>query len=69
MKKQTMLIKAVKTDAGYILIAENGDRPQEGFAHPTAAAAYADAAQMYPPNSVWRGNRVSGGYRIEIETD
>lgn len=68
MKKTTMIIKAVQNDDGkYYLLAENGDKPQEGYAYATKTEAYAAAASIYPANSEWHGRKLASGYRIEIE--
>lgn len=71
--KKTLLIKAVPYRRGgrkgYCLKTEDGEYPQEGdihFIHSSRASAYRDAAAMWPPNSVWRGRKVKGGYRINI---
>lgn len=64
---KTLIIKAVKTDKGYELIGSNGDKPQEGLAHKTRSAAYADAKLLWPANSVWQGQKIKSGYRIVID--
>jgi len=70
MTANTMLIKAEKTASGrYTLVAENGDKPQEGFEYDTEKLAYAAVSQLYPANSIWPGRRVPGGYRIDIEPE
>jgi hypothetical protein len=65
-RKEYMVIKAVKCAGGYELVADNGDRPQEGLAHKSAKLAYDDAALLWPSNSTWEGKRIPGGYRITI---
>jgi hypothetical protein len=65
--RKTMLIKAVRKDNGkWIMQAENGEFPQEGFEHDTRADVYADCALMYP-RYPWDGHKVSGGFRITIK--
>ena len=66
-RKEYMVIRAVKCDAGYELVADNGDRPQEGLTHKSAKDAYDDAALLWPSNSTWEGKRIPGGYRITIQ--
>jgi hypothetical protein len=65
-RKEYLVIRAVKGTGGYELVADNGDRPQEGLAHKSAKLAYDDAALLWPTNSVWEGKRIPGGYRITI---
>ena len=66
-KTNTMLIKAERTiDGKYILVAENEDHPLENYEHDTEKDAYAAAAKIFPANSIWRGRRVPGGFRIDL---
>ena len=65
--QKTMLIKAAATQDGYILLAENGDKPTERYEYKTPARAYAAAAQIWPAGSVWRGEMTQDGYRIVVE--
>lgn len=65
-RKEYLVIRAVKGTGGYELVADNGDRPQEGLAHKSAKLAYDDAALLWPSNSTWEGKRIPGGYRITI---
>ena len=66
---KTMLIKAVKTENGYVLEGVNPDGeteyPQEGRAHTSRRKAYKDCKAMYD-NNAWHGRKVNGGYRIDI---
>lgn len=65
--RKTMLIKAVRKDNGkWIMQAENGDLPQEGFENDTRQQVYTACFQMYPTNSVWEGHKTVQGYRITI---
>lgn len=65
MKK--LIIRAVKTNGGYIAIADNDDMPYEGRLHPSAIDAYRDLALSYPANSTWAGKKISTGYEIVID--
>ncbi len=64
--KRTLLIKAVPYRGGYTLKTENGEYPQDKYVHPSRASAYRDAALLWRADSVWRGRKVRGGYRINI---
>lgn len=61
-----IIIKAVKKGKGYCLKADNGEYPEDGYIHPTKQEAYRVCAKLYPANSVWKGKKVSSGYRISL---
>ncbi len=64
---KTLIIKAIKKGTGWTLEAKNGELPTEGRIVSTRTQAYRDCVAMYPANSVWRGRKVNGGYRIDID--
>jgi PHP family Zn ribbon phosphoesterase len=63
---KTLIIKAVKKENGYTLIANNGDQPTEGRVVSTREKAYAECDAMYN-NATWQGCKVKSGYRIVID--
>lgn len=65
MVKSTLIIKAVKYRDGYILVANNGDKPTENYVYRTKSEAYSACDKMYN-NRTWRGKKVSSGYQIYI---
>jgi len=64
MSKQTMLVKAIKVDGGYVLDAD-GCTDYSGL-RTSRAACYKDAAALWPWSSTWEGHKVAGGYRITL---
>ena len=63
--KQT--VRAIENKNGkFVLAAEDDFEPQEGVEHDTVESAMEDAALMWPSNSVWKGQRVTDGWEIEI---
>ncbi|MFA5136958.1 MAG: hypothetical protein WC489_06255 [Patescibacteria group bacterium] len=65
-KPKTMLIKAEHQKNGWVLVAEDGTLPYGHHGHRTRKEAYVTAQMLWPPNGVWEGKRVSGGYRIVL---
>ena len=63
---KTLLIRAIKVQEGWTPEAANGDMPTEGRAVSTRREAYAECDAMYN-NATWRGRKVKGGYRIDID--
>lgn len=64
--RKTMVIKAQKNQNGkWIMIADNGELPQEGREHDSKSSVYADCDAMYN-NATWQGKKVKSGYKIVI---
>lgn len=62
-----VLIKAVKCRKGGWMLVDDWKTPvDEGYCYPTRTAAYGAAHKYWPSNSVWKGKKISGGYRITI---
>jgi len=66
VKPKWLLIKAVPVRGGFVLEAENGERPMENYLHRSRIEAYDACRKMYPSNSVWEGKKVGNGYRIKV---
>jgi len=63
---KNLIIKAVKFENGFKLIANNGDEPCEGRLFDTRKKAYEACDFMYN-NLTWQGRKVKSGYRIKID--
>lgn len=64
---KTMIIRAERQDnSKYIMVADNGELPQEGNEHDSPQSVYRDCEAMYK-GATWQGRKVHAGYRIAID--
>ena len=62
-----MIIRAKKTENGWVLVRPDGEQIPETAITPTRGEAYPLCERYWPKNSVWEGHKVKTGYRINCD--
>lgn len=66
VKPKWKTVKALPAKGGYILELDDGFRPKSGHVFTTRKEAYEECKKLYPPDSIYKGEKIHNGYRFRI---